>query len=107
MRWLRLVVHPTVCALSVFWLVCASAYAQGVVTCDDAWCHDDNPCTLDQCSLTMDGPSCDNPFDASMEGIDCAGHGWAVFCSGDRVCGAAFDVGMPNSCQRSGVTTTT
>ena len=75
--------------------------AGGAATCDASWCHDGNPCTLDVCTVTMEGHSCSSAFDASLEGTDCVGEEWAEYCSGDGVCGAAFAIGTDNSCPSS------
>ena len=71
----------------------------GVTNCPADWCSDGNLCTMDSCTLQMDGSvDCASAFDITLEGDSCTGFEWAEHCSGDGVCGAAYVVGAPNSC---------
>ena len=71
----------------------------GGSTCTPSACNDDDVCTIDVCTTTADGEkSCAHNYDPSMEGVSCFGDEWAIYCSGDGVCGEEYDLETPNSC---------
>ena len=42
----------------------------GIAACPASWCTDGNPCTMDTCSLGMDGSvECSSAFDESLEAL--------------------------------------